>query len=178
MRLGVCIILTCFFVNGNAQKFTTEKSQITFFSDAAIEDIAATNIKAAGLFDVSTSEIVFSVPIKDFEFEKSLMKEHFNEKYMESDKYPKSTFKGKVAGYDVSKPGKQTATAKGTLTIHGISKEVDIPGTVQFENGKVLIDAVFKVKLADYKIKIPQLLWQNIAEEVEVKLNFEFKAQS
>src|SRR5690349_8061189 len=83
-----------------SQKYVAEKSQITFFSDAALEDITATNKKASSIFNSANGEIVFSVPISEFQFAKSLMQEHFNEKYMESDKYPKSTFQGKIENYD------------------------------------------------------------------------------
>src|SRR5688572_14556746 len=87
-------------LSANGQKYSTEQTFVTFFSDAAIEDITAENKKTAGAFNSATGEIAFSVPIKEYQFEKSLMKEHFNEKYMETEKYPKSTFQGKVTGYD------------------------------------------------------------------------------
>ena len=159
----------------NAQKFAADKTFVKFFSDAAIEDITAQNTKASSIFNESTGEVVFSIPIKEFEFEKSLMKEHFNEKYMESDQYPKATFQGKVSGYQNSVAGEQKAIATGKMNIHGVDKEVEIPGTLTAGNGTVLMKAKFMVKLADYKIKIPQLLWKNIAEEVEVTVEFNYK---
>src|SRR5688500_4815908 len=117
-------------VTANAQKYTTEKTFVSFFSDAAIEDITAENTKTAGVFNSATGDIAFSVPIKEYQFEKSLMQEHFNEKYMETEKFPKSTFQGKVTGYDAAATGPQNASAKGKLTIHGDVKEVVIPGTL------------------------------------------------
>ncbi len=160
----------------NAQKFTTEKTYIKFFSDAAIEDITATNTKASSIFNEANGDIVFSVPIKEFEFEKSLMKEHFNEKYMESDQFPKAIFQGKISGYQPTTAGEQKATASGKFIIHGVEQEVTIPGTIENNNGALKMKAKFVVKLADYKIKIPQLLWKNIAEEVEVTVEFNYKA--
>jgi polyisoprenoid-binding protein YceI len=159
----------------HAQKFVVEKSKIVFFSDAAIEDITASNTKASGIFNASTSEIVFSIPINEFQFEKSLMQEHFNEKYMESDQYPKSTFKGRVTGFDASAEGTMQASADGELSIHGVSQQVTIPGTIEKVKDKYQFKSKFIVKLADYKIAIPQLLWQNIAEQVEVTADFTFK---
>lgn len=160
----------------NAQKYTVEKSIVTFFSKAAIEDITAINKKSLGIFNSETGEIVFSIPISEFEFERSLMQEHFNEKYMESDKYPKSTFAGKINGFVKGKDNQQL-TAKGKLTIHGVTKEVEIPGTVEKQANKFLFKSKFMVKLADYKIEIPQLLFQKIAEQVEVTIDYTFKVQ-
>ena len=164
-------------LSGQAQKYVTEQSFVSFFSDAAIEDITADNKKAAGVFNSATGDIAYSIPIKEFQFQKSLMKEHFNEKYMETEKFPKSTFQGKVTGYDPSATGPQQASAKGKLTIHGETKEVEIPGTIEKQGDKLLMKTKFIVKLADYKITIPQLLWQNIAEQVEVTADFTFKPQ-
>jgi polyisoprenoid-binding protein YceI len=159
------------------QKYITEKSTITFYSDAPIEDITATNKQASSIFDSSNGEIVFSVPISEFRFAKSLMQEHFNEKYMESDKYPKATFQGTIKNFDIKNEDIQNATATGKLTIHGNTNDVEFPGTIELKGDKLLMKSKFMVKLADYKIQIPQLLWQNIAEQVEVTVDFVFKPQ-
>ncbi|HLZ15445.1 MAG TPA: YceI family protein [Cyclobacteriaceae bacterium] len=159
----------------DAQKFTSDKTYVKFFSDAAIEDITAENTKSSSIFNETTGDVVFSIPVKEFEFAKSLMKEHFNEKYMETEQYPKSTFQGKIAGYQGSVSGEQKATATGKLTIHGVTQDVQIPGMMVNANGTLTMKAKFMVKLADYKIKIPQLLWKNIAEEVEVTVEFNYK---
>lgn len=164
--------LTC-----SAQKYTLEKSVITFFSDAAVEDITATNMKTVSVFNIQTMEIAFSVPINEFQFEKKLMQEHFNEKYMESEKFPKSTFSGTVSGFNNSTKGVQQAKATGKLTIHGVTRTIDIPGTAEVQGDKIVLKAKFIAKLADYKIKIPQILWQNIAEQVEVTVDFTYKSQ-
>ena len=159
-----------------AQKLTVEKSKIVFFSDAAIEDITAENKKASGIFNTDNGEIVFSIPVNAFKFAKALMEEHFNEKYMESDKFPKATFQGKVEGFDKNS-NSQSANAIGKLTIHGVTKDVEIPGTITIQGNKLQMNSKFMVKLADYNIAIPQLLWQNIAEQVEVTVDFGFKPQ-
>ena len=82
-----------------AQKFTSDKTYVKFFSHASIEDITADNTKSSSIFNEATGDVVFSIPIKEFEFAKSLMKEHFNEKYMETEQFPKTTFQGKISGY-------------------------------------------------------------------------------
>jgi hypothetical protein len=158
-----------------AQKFSTDKGTISFFSDAAIEDIAAENTMVGSLFNATSGELVYIVKIKDFVFHKALMREHFNEKYMETEKFPKSLFHGKLTGYNPTAKGEQKVSASGKLTLHGVTRDVDVPGTLTFEGGKATMKAKFMVKLNDYNIKIPKLVWQNIAEEVEVKIDFVYK---
>ena len=175
MRLLVIVSLLIFSNIVVAQKYTVEKSLVSFYSEATMEDIQATNKKAQSILIKESGEVAFSIPIKDFEFDKKLMKEHFNEKYMETEKYPKSTFQGKITGYNSSISGEQKAEATGKIMIHGITKEITIPGTIEFINGKIIIKSKFIVKLEDYEVKIPQLLWQNIAEEIEVSIEFTYK---
>ena len=152
-----------------------EKSFVSFYSHATIEDIKAENKKSVSIFNTETGDIVFAIPIKEFQFVKSLMQEHFNEKYMDSEKYPKSTFQGKVTGFDRKGSGAQPATAKGKLTIRGVTQEVEVPGTVEIIKDRVVVKASFIVKLDDYKIERPTLMLQNIAEQVEVKIEFTYK---
>jgi polyisoprenoid-binding protein YceI len=157
-----------------AQKLNSHSSKVSFFSKAAVEDIKAENVKSTSIFNVTTGDAAFIIPIVDFEFDKSLMKQHFNEKYLESEKYPKSTFAGKLVGFNPSAKGAQSVVAKGKLSIHGVVREVEIPATLEWTTTNVLAKAVFKVKLEDYKIKIPKLLWKNIAEEVEVTVEYNY----
>jgi polyisoprenoid-binding protein YceI len=174
-KIFFCLMGLASSLGMQAQKFTSEKSVVSFFSHASIEDIAAKTTKATSIFNEATSEIVFVIPIKEFEFEKALMKEHFNEKYMQTEKFAKSTFQGKLTGYQSSANGEQAAHAIGKLTIHGVTKEVDLVGTVQNAEGNIVMKSKFIVKLEDYKIKIPTLLWKNIAEQVEVTIEFTYK---
>jgi hypothetical protein len=160
-----------------AQKYKLTNSEVSFFSEAPLENIEAHNKQTTSLFDVATGEIAFVVPIKGFQFKKSLMQEHFNENYMESDKYPNGTFKGKVSGYDPEKSGKQTAVAEGDLTIHGVTRKVRIEGTLQLQSGKATLNATFPVKLVDHDIEIPQVVFYNIAEVVEVTVQLEYASQ-
>jgi hypothetical protein len=175
-RLYLLLFFFGWMTAAQAQKFSSEKGMIAFFSDAAIEDIKAENTMVGSLFNAATGDLVYIVKIFDFKFEKSLMREHFNEKYMESEKFPKSTFQGKLTGYTAGNPGEQKVKAIGKLTIHGVTKNVEIPGTLEFTGGKATLKSKFIVKLQDYSIKIPKLVWQNIAEEIEVKVDFTYKA--
>lgn len=173
------LFLVCGFVLisvfGEAQKFTVEKGQISFFSDAAVEDIEAVNSSIASLYYPSSGDMAFVLKIKDFVFDKALMQEHFNEKYMESEKFPKSTFQGKVSGFNIEENGEQIVRAAGKLMIHGVTKDIDVEGTLKKEDGKLQLKSAFIVKLEDYKVQIPTLLWQNIAEQVEVRIDILYK---
>jgi len=172
LALLFCLTLP---LSAEAQKFISEKSTLTFFSKAAIEDIAAHNEKAVCLFEPSSGDVAFSVPISEFQFEKSLMKEHFNEKYMETEKFPKGSFQGKISGYTPGTSGPQQAKAIGKFTIHGVTKDVEVPGVVEWKENRIQLTSKFMVKLEDYGVKIPTLLFKNIAESVEVSIDFTLK---
>ncbi len=174
MKKIIFLILTTCAIAASGQKYIAEKSLVVFFSKASVEDITAKNIQSNSIFDVETGEIAFSIPIKEFQFAKSLMKEHFNEKYMETEKFPKSTFQGIITGYQIKDGGTQSVKASGKLMIHGVTKEIDVPGTLEVVGNKVLLKSRFIVKLEDYSVTRPQLLWKNIAEQVEVSLDFTF----
>ncbi|MEQ9288057.1 MAG: YceI family protein [Cyclobacteriaceae bacterium] len=156
------------------QKFTSDQSYIRFYSSAPIEDIEAENEGSKSVVDLSNGQVVFSVPIDGFQFDKSLMQEHFNENYLESDKYPKSTFKGQILNWE-NKNGTQEVEVEGELMIHGVTRKVKLPGTIVVSPGEVKVESVFTVKLVDYKIKIPKAVFYNIAEEVEVTAKFNYK---
>ena len=88
---------------------------------------------------------------------------------------PNSTFKGVIYGFDQSRNGKQKVRAEGDLLIHGVTRRIKAEGEVEKRSEKIFMESKFMVKLEDHKVKIPKLLWQNIAEEVEVTLNMQFK---
>ena len=155
-------------------RYYADKSSVTFFSDGVIEDIKANNSSVTSIFDVSKKEIAFLVKVKDFQFDKALMQVHFNEKYLESEKFPKSTFVGQVTGFNTGKTGVQQVTAVGKLFIHGVTKDVKIPGTLEKQGSNLTLRSRFMVKLADYNIHIPQIIWKNVAEEVEINLDLTY----
>ncbi len=175
MKCLILLFCLCLPTSTLAQKFISESSTVMFFSKATVEDISARNEKSLCLLEVATGNIAFSIPIREFQFDKSLMQEHFNEKYMETEKFPKSTFQGKLIGYSQEIKGAQQAHAQGKLTIHGVAKEVDIQGTVTFDQNHMTLASKFVVRLEDYNIQLPQILWQNIAETIEVSLDFTLK---
>jgi polyisoprenoid-binding protein YceI len=156
----------------SAQKYMTRSGRISFFSTTPIENIEAFNNEVAAALNAATGDVVFQVPIKSFKFEKQLMQDHFNESYMESDKYPKADFKGKFNPSDVqAKDGTYKTTVNGKLTIHGVTRDVQIPGTITVKGGEMTLNAKFNVATADYKIQIPSVAKGKIANQIEVTVN-------
>lgn len=159
----------------HAQRFICEDGFVSFFSQAPVENIKAENRKMSSIFNSATGVIAFSVIMKEFQFEKKLMQEHFNDKYLESDRFPRATFSGVITQYDMTKKELQNVRAKGKLTIHGIVKTIDVPGTFEVKENGLVMKSKFKVLMADYDIKIPAILWKNISEEIEVTLDLTYK---
>jgi len=158
-------------ISFSQNKYSAKESTIMFFSKTALENIFATNKAAASIIDFDKKDFAFVVPIKSFEFEKELMKEHFNENYMESDKYPNSSFKGKIDGdYDITKNGEYKVNATGNLDIHGVKQERTIPATIIVKDGVISIKSNFKVKLVDHNITVPTVVNEKIAEEIDVSV--------
>ncbi len=151
------------------QIYTAKSGEVTFFSEAPLENIEAVNKVATSLLNTASNDIAFSVTMIAFEFEKALMREHFNENYMETEKYPKALFKGKLNEMiDFTKDGTYQASATGKLTIHGVEQDRTIEGTLTVKEGQILLKTEFKVLLKDHNIKIPKLVVKNLAEEVLV----------
>jgi len=166
------IIAILFFasINLHAQKFLANNGQVTFFSDAPLENISAINNNVSAVFDASTNDLVFQLKVSDFIFPKALMQEHFNENYLESDIYPNATFLGKVTENNNGR-----AIVKGDLKIHGITNNITVNGEIVQNTASIIISANFTVKLEDYSIKIPTLVMYKIAEEIEITVNIELK---
>jgi polyisoprenoid-binding protein YceI len=161
-----------------AQRYITKSGHIKFLSSTPVEDIEAHNRSVQMALDSKTGDVVFKVLMKSFQFEKALMQEHFNENYVESDKYPNSTFRVKVSdmgGVDFSSPGKYDVSVEGTLTIHGVSNKISEKGTLTVTDDGVTAGAFFKVKPADYEIEIPAPVRKNIAKEIEVTVDCNLK---
>lgn len=157
-----------------AQRYITKNGHIKFFSSTPVEDIEAHNRSVQMALDSKTGDVVFKVLMKSFQFEKALMQEHFNENYVESNKFPNSTFQGKVTNIgdvDFSTAGSYDAQVEGTLTIHGVSNTISEPGTIKVKADGVHAGAVFKVSPADYDIEIPAPVRKNIAKEIEVTVD-------
>ncbi len=179
-RLSFFIAILFVFQSTNstvfAQRYTLEDSKVHFFSSAVVEDIEAVNKDCKGVIDSKTDAFSFRIPIKSFVFPSSLMQQHFNENYMESEKYPNATFKGKIEGdYDLKKDGTYDVMAVGDLEIHGKKQPRKIHSQIIVKNGKASIKSTFNVKLEDHDVEIPSLMFQKIAEIIKVDMNSDLK---
>lgn len=164
-------VLFIMAINVNAQKYITKNGKISFYSDGPLEKIEAHNSQVNSALDSETGDFVFKVLMKSFIFEKALMQEHFNENYVESDKFPNSTFKGKVTNMkdiDFSKEGTHEADIEGKLTIHGITQNVVEKGTFIVSKDGIQGKSKFMIAIADYDISIPGAVTGKIAEEIEI----------
>jgi polyisoprenoid-binding protein YceI len=173
MKYIAFILLTWLSLNQVGQDlYACKNAKISLFSSAPLEDIQASTNTGTSVYNASTGDLAFSVNIRSFKFPKSLMQEHFNENYMESDKYPRATFKGKVnEKVDVSKNGTYPVTATGDLTVHGVTQTRTIPGTITVNNGTLSMSSEFMVKCVDHKIDIPTLVFKHIAETIKMNVS-------
>lgn len=175
----IVLSLLCFFTITtvlNAQgKYITKTGKINFFSAATLEDITADNDKVLSIIDTNTGDMAIQIGIKNFEFEKKLMQEHFNENYLESDKYPKSIFKGKILNFDEINETESQTIVKGTITIHGVSKEIEIKANFTKTDDSIKVTGNFMVALEDFKVKIPKIVFMKIAENIKVSFDFVHK---
>jgi polyisoprenoid-binding protein YceI len=180
--LTVAVALFAGFSANGQSKLVSSKSHITFFSSTPAEDIQANNTTAVSTINPATGEIVFSVPMQGFEFEKALMQKHFNsEDFLNTKEFPKAKLTGKITNIDkvnFSADGTYDAHVEGELTIKGVTKPVHEMGKITVTGGKVDASSKFNVILADYGITfVKGKPSTNIAKTVEVTLQAEYAAQ-
>ena len=173
------------FVGTKAQIYMGKTCDIQFFSAASLENITATNKTTKPILNTSNGDVLIKISIANFDFANALMKEHFNENYMETDKagpkdakgadtYPNkyATFKGKInEKVDYKKDGMTKVTVTGKLDIHGVAQDRTIDALLTIKGGVISVDTKFNVALKDHNITIPELLYQKIATSVEVKMH-------
>ncbi len=158
------------------ERYTCDDGTISFFSTTPLEDISANNQKVKSILDIEKKTLAFVVTMKAFDFKKSLMQEHFNEKYVESDTYPQATFSGQItSAFNPLQFTEQAVTVEGELTLHGITKYITVNGRLHPHQEHITGQAEFKVKLVDYDIKIPKIVIKNIAEEIAVSVHVTYQ---
>ncbi len=180
MRLSVIAIFIFFTFNLYSQNiFRCDNGTVQFRSDAQLELIKASSNKLAGVIDTAKKVFAFAVVINSFEgFNGALQRDHFNENYMQSDRYKNATFTGKIIeDLDFSTPGTYEVRTKGVLSIHGADQERIIKCTVKIINEIISIDSHFTVFLKDHNIKIPKVVHENIASEIEVEVKADMKSE-
>jgi len=161
-----------------AQKYTSTKGHVSFFSKAPVADVDAQNEKVKVEMNASDGDVIVDIAMTDFQFKNKKMGRDARKKYLEMDKYKTAGFKGKIQGkIDFDKPGSYNTTAKGKLKIHGVEKDVTEKGTVTvMEGGQIRLKSEFNVALADYKIETPKILGQEMTEDkVLVKIEATLK---
>jgi polyisoprenoid-binding protein YceI len=160
-------------------KLVSKKTNVEFLSHTEFEDIKASNFKSVSTLEVETGEIVFSVPMQSFEFEKSLMQKHFNSpKFLDTKQFPKAKFVGKIVNLSdihFDHDGVYHATVKGEMNLHGESKQITENATISIKGTNVEVKSKFKLTLADYKVAFEKgKPAKNIAKTVEVDVQVEF----
>lgn len=160
-------------IHADGQVCYTKNGNVSFFSRTVLENIDAENNQVISVLNVQTGALQFSLLNNAFHFPKAKMEADFNEDYIESDKYPRSTFKGTITNLsdvNFTKDGSYAVKINGDLTIHGVTKNISAPGTITIKNGNVSANSSFKVLVSDYKIKIPSIVSNKIGETIEVKV--------
>lgn len=157
----------------NAQHYQTTTGKVLFVSEAPLEIISAESNKLRGVIDPEKNTFAFSVPVISFDgFNSPLQKEHFNENYMENDRYPEASFRGKIIEQvDFSVNGTHKVRSKGELSIHGVQREVIIRSAITVEGNNAVVHAEFEVLLEDHDIKVPKIVNQKIASVIRVTVD-------
>jgi len=172
-------ILLLSIISAHGQgKYFTRSGNVTFNAGTSLEKIEAINRKAASVLDATGGQLEFTVLIKAFEFERALMQDHFNENYMESDKFPKASFKGNIVNnsdVNYAKNGSYPVQIKGDLTIHGVTKPVTVKGGIEVKDGKINASSAFEITITDYNISIPGVVKDKIDKQASIQVDLVYE---
>jgi hypothetical protein len=180
MRLLLICLFTLIYAGAGAQDsiWFTRSGHIYFISHTPILDIDANHYQVGAMLNVKTGDMAFSLLMKSFEFTLPLAEEHFNENYVESEKFPKSTFKGRILNFDPTRLAEGTdyrAEVEGDLLIHGVTKKIREPGILRREGDAIKSTSEFTLLVDDFRIKIPSIVADRVATEIPVKVEILFK---
>jgi hypothetical protein len=169
--LTIALMVLSVSIASAQDKYFTKTGKINFFSKAPLEDIEGKNKTVTAVLDSKSGAVQFAVQMKGFEFEKQLMQQHFNENYVESNKYPKGEFRGNITNnseVNYKKDGVYNTKVKGKMTIHGITKDVEANGTVKVDGDKLDVNSTFNVLISDYNIKIPAVVKDKVSNTIKI----------
>ena len=173
--IAILFLSACSFT-AIGQVFTTRTGFIGFYSKTPLEDIKAENNQVYAAVDGGKKNLAFILLLKGFIFSKELMQVHFNENYVESDKYPKASFSGQIMGnFSPDKEGVYNVIVKGDLTLHNVTREIEAPGRLELKSGKLYGKAEFKLSPEDFNISIPSIVREKINSEITVRVDIECK---
>jgi len=170
------VIIT--FIGYSQTRYFTKTGVVSFSAGTPVEDIDGINKSASCVIDIPSTQVEVAVLVKGFEFKRGLMQEHFNENYLESEKYPKAFYKGKIndlTKVDFKKDGKYEVSSTGTLDMHGIKKEIEVPAVFVVEKGIPTATINFSVVLADYKVEIPSAVKDKISKTAAINVVLDLK---
>ncbi len=179
-KFASLVLILALCLSLHAQKHMTKSGHIGFYSHTPLEDIKADNNQVASILDEGNGEIVFQALMRSFHFEKSLMEEHFNENYIESEKFPKATFAGKIeniSSVEFDKEGTYPVTVKGDLTLHGVTRNIQEKGTIEITDNGIRAKSFFKLKPEDFEVEIPSIVREKIAAEMEITVEVNYAAK-
>ncbi len=171
------MLLSVSLIASAQSRFLTKNGHVGFYSHTPMEDIKADNNQVGSIIDIEKGEIIFTVIMKSFRFDRALMEEHFNENYAESDKFPKASFKGKItnlAAVDFKKAGVYNVDVDGNMTIHGVTKPHTAKGTIEVKDENLLVKAKFNISLKEYGIIIPDLVKDKIQDSMEITVDMDY----
>ncbi|MEM7551287.1 MAG: YceI family protein [Bacteroidota bacterium] len=180
MKTNLYLILAILFsssllakISYAQERYKTSSGKVDFTSDAPLELIEASSDQLSGIIEPSSRKYAFSIPITSFQgFVSDLQRQHFNEDYMETEKYPKGTFTGTIQeNIDFSQNGKSNITAIGDLTIHGITKKRNLKSILLIEDEEIKIFSSFIILLEDHEIPVPKIVFKKIASEIQIEVN-------
>jgi polyisoprenoid-binding protein YceI len=186
LKSPIILFATLFAISLNAQtpgKYVSTKTHVKFFSTTPVEDIEAHNYATVGTIAPSSGEVIFSVPIQSFEFEKAMMQQHFNnEHFLESSVFPKAKFKGTITNLDeidFTKNGEYKAKIEGDMTIKDKTNPINETGTIKVSGQVLTIDSSFDIILADYGITFndSEMVSTKIGKSIEITINGEYEAE-
>lgn len=158
----------------NAQVFKTSAGNISFKSKTAIEEFTATNAQVEAAIAPAKNQMQFRVPVNGFQFKSGLMQKHFQENYMETSRFQYSNYVGKIsniAAVNFAKDGEYAVESVGKLTMHGVTKDITVPGKVIVKGGNVTLKANFKIKCSDYQIKIPAASAASVSDDIDITVD-------
>ena len=188
MKFTKAIFFNLFFVamaftawSQETEQYICRNGEIHFFSSAPLEDIEATSKKAVAVLNPTANKVVVKIPNSSFSFKSKLMEEHFNENYRESHRFPNANFKGSIQGWNdqmLQKSGPQKIRFVGTLEIHGVARDINEAGLLEFNNVQIHLEINFKVIVAEYGIKVPALVRDKVAKEAEVHVQGNLKTSA
>ena len=155
-------------------KYMTKSGSMSFeASQPSFEPIEATHSAVSALLNADTGELAVLALVRGFRFPLALMEEHFNENYIESHQYPKTSFKGSILNFDSNALSNQPRTVQltGELSMHGVTKPISVSATITQSDEQITLTSSFSVKTSDFGIKIPSLVRKQIDENVQVEVS-------